>query len=142
MHFRNCIIFAEDGRNPLNWDARKPLVRVFLKEMLDKADEAVAGNEVAADLRFGHDSGLSGLMSLIGVAGYDVESDPADAWKVWDAAEMMPMASNMQWVFYRSRFKKEILVKILFNEKETSIPALGPGPYYQWTDLRAYLMSL
>ena len=142
MRFRNCIIFAEDGRNPLNWEARKPLVRVFLEEMMTKADEAVAGNDIAADLRFGHDSGLSGLMSLIGVAGYDVEADPAEAWKVWDAAEMMPMASNLQWVFYRSRFRKDILVKILFNEQETSIPALGPGPYYKWTELRNYFESL
>ena len=142
MRYRNCIIFAEDGRNPLNWEARKPLVRIFLEEMLSKADEAVAGNDIAADLRFGHDSGLSGLMSLLGVAGYDVEADPAEAWKVWDAAEMMPMASNLQWVFYRSWFRKDILVKILFNEQETSIPALGPGPYYKWTNLRNYLESL
>lgn len=142
MHYRNCIIFAEDGRNPLNWEERKKMVRIFRDEILTKADAAVAGNNVAADLRFGHDSGMSGLMSLLGIAGYDVESDPAEAWKVWDASEMMPMASNLQFVFYKSCFRKEILVKILFNEQETSIPALGSGPYYKWTELRAYLESL
>lgn len=25
---------------------------------------------------------------------------------------------------------------------ETSIPALGPGPYYNWTALREYLLDL
>ena len=142
MRFRNCIIFAEDGRNPLNWEARKPMVRVFLDEILTKADAAVAGNAVAADFRFGHDSGLSGLLSLMGVKGYDVESTPEKAWEVWDASEMMPMASNLQIVFYKSFFSRKVLVKLLFNEKETSIPALGKGPYYKWDELREYLTSL
>lgn len=142
LRFRNCIIFAEDGRNPLNWEARKPMVRVFMDEILTKADAAVAGNAVAADLRFGHDSGLSGILSLIGVEGYDVESSPEKAWEVWDASEMMPMASNLQIVFYRNIFSRKVLVKLLFNERETSIPALGSGPYYPWDELRAYLASL
>lgn len=142
MHFRNCIIFAEDGRNELNWEARKPMVKIFLNEILSKADDAVAGNDVAADLRFGHDSGLSGLMTLIGLEGYDMESSPEKAWEVWDASEMMPMASNLQIVFYKNIFNKKVLVKFLFNEREKSIPALGNGPYYPWTDLRDYLGSL
>lgn len=142
MRFRNCIIFAEDGRNPLNWEARKPMTKVFLDEILTKADAAVAGGSVAADLRFGHDSGLSGLLSLMGVKGYDVESTPEKAWEVWDATEMMPMASNLQLVFYRNIFSKKVLVKLLFNERETSIPALGSGPYYPWDEFRAYLGSL
>ena len=36
---------------------------------------------------------------------------------------------------------KQILVKILYNEKETTIPAISPfyDCYYEWDVLRAYL---
>jgi len=32
-------------------------------------------------------------------------------------------------------------VKMLYNEKETSLPALGKGPYYLWKELRSYLID-
>lgn len=53
------------------------------------------------------------------------------------------MASNLQMVFYSNR-KGNILVKLLYNEKETAIPALTPecGPYYSWSVLKDYLLSL
>ena len=40
--------------------------------------------------------------------------------------------------------KGDILVKLLNNEKETSIPALktAVGPYYHWSELREYLEGL
>ena len=46
-------------------------------------------------------------------------------------------------IFYKNR-KGEVLVKMMYNEKETVIPALktSDGPYYRWDELRAYLMSL
>jgi hypothetical protein len=53
------------------------------------------------------------------------------------------MASNLQMVFYTNK-NGEILVKLLYNEKETTIPALKPenGPYYDWSVLRQYLLAL
>ena len=55
----------------------------------------------------------------------------------------MPMASNLQMIFYRNR-KGDVLVKLLRNEVETTIPALRSvsGPYYRWDDLRGYLLEL
>ena len=50
----------------------------------------------------------------------------------------MPMAANLQMVFYRNT-SDEVLVKILYNEKETLVRGLAPqaGPYYAWKDLKA-----
>ena len=31
-----------------------------------------------------------------------------------------------------------VILKLLLNEQETTIPALGPGPYYDWDAFRAY----
>ena len=52
------------------------------------------------------------------------------------------MGSNLQMVFYRNAAGK-ILVKLLYNEQETGIPAIEPysGNYYEWETLRAWMAS-
>ena len=49
------------------------------------------------------------------------------------------MGCNLAMVFYRNR-KGEVLVKLLENEKETTIPAIPSycGPYYRWEDFKEY----
>ena len=118
--------------------------RKILADFIEKADKAIAGNDVAADLRFGHDSGLQPLLSYLRIKGYEELISMADApAKGWYSFEQMPMASNLQLIFYRNK-KGDVLVKLLRNEQETTIPALKPwkGPYYRWKDLRAYFVSL
>jgi len=113
----------------------------LLRDFIEKADQALAGNGHAADLRFGHDSGLTPLLALIGVEGFHVrhEAQAGDDWPVW---KYMCMASNLQMVFFRNK-DGYVLVKLLRNESETTIPALPAvtGPYYLWEDLRTYLLS-
>ena len=118
-------------------------VRV-LKDILEKADAAIAGNDHAADLRFGHDTGLAPTLSALRIKGLETEHKMADAIDgVWYGFQGMPMASNLQMIFYRNR-KGDVLVKLLRNEVETTIPALRSvsGPYYRWDDLRGYLLEL
>ena len=117
-------------------------VRPLLQDFLDKADAAVSGASPAvATLRFGHDSILIRLLSLLGVkecAARETDIDKyADAWVGW---QVSPMAANLQVIFHRGR--GGVKVKLLLNEQETSIPALGPGPYYDWNDFRAYAEKL
>ena len=118
--------------------------RKILADFVSKADAAVAGNDVAADLRFGHDSGLLPLLSYLRLEGYEETVPMAQAAESgWYSFEQMPMGSNLQLIFYRDR-KGEVLVKILRTERETTIPALKPykGPYYRWKDLRNYFVNL
>ena len=118
--------------------------RKILADFIKKADAAVEGNDVAADLRFGHDSGLLPLLSYLRVAGYEELIPMAEApEKGWYCFEQMPMGSNLQMIFYKNP-KGEVLVKLLRNERETTIPALKPykGPYYRWKDLRNYFVNL
>ena len=117
-------------------------VRPLLQDFLDKADAAVSGTSPAvATLRFGHDSILIRLLSLLGVkecAARETDIDKyADAWVGW---QVSPMAANLQAIFYRGR--GGVKLKLLLNEQETSIPALGPGPYYDWDAFRAYAEQL
>ena len=117
--------------------------RGLLKDFIQRADMAVSGGDVVADLRFGHDAGLwplAGLIALEG-AGDCVPSD--DVWNRCPVWRYMSMASNFQMVFYRDD-AGEILVKMLYNEHETAIRGLAPhvGPYYKWVELRDYLLPL
>ncbi|MBR1539452.1 MAG: hypothetical protein IJ636_08110 [Bacteroidales bacterium] len=118
--------------------------RKIIADFIEKADAAVAGNDVAADLRFGHDSGLLPLLSYLRLEGYQKTISMTQAAESgWYSFEQMPMGSNLQMIFYKDR-RGDVLVKILRNEQETTIPALKPysGPYYRWKDLRAYFVSL
>ena len=118
----------------LNMEASRALGLDFV----ERADACIADDRVAADLRFGHDSGLwplAGLFELEGVGNRCKASDAANRCPGW---KWMPMAANLQMVFYRNT-SGEVLVKILYNEKETLVRGLAPrsGPYYAWKDLKA-----
>ena len=118
--------------------------RKILADFVKKADAAVAGNDVAADLRFGHDTGLLPLLSYLRLKGYEKTVSMTQAAESgWYSFEQMPMGSNLQMIFYRDK-KGDVLVKILRNEQETTIPALKPykGPYYRWKELRDYFVNL
>lgn len=115
----------------------------ILSDIIEKADAAVAGNDHAADLRFGHDTGLAPTFSTLRVKGLEKERKMADAIDgVWYGFRDMPMASNLQMIFYRNK-KGDVLVKLLRNEVETTIPALKAvsGPYYRWDDLRGFIVD-
>ena len=66
---------------------------------------------------------------------------------VWRDYEVTPMAANIQFVFYRPEGKgaakpEDVLVKVLHNEKETTLPIpTKTWPYYKWTDVRDYWQS-
>ena len=118
-------------------------VRVLLQDVLDKADASLSGaSPDVATLRFGHDSVLIRLLSLMGVEGCTAEERSLENyWRVWQDWRVSPMAANLQLVFYRNR-KGATLVKLFLNEREVSLPALGPGPYYDWSRCRAYWQQL
>ena len=80
------------------------------------ADAAIARGGVGADLRFGHDSNLYRLLTLMGIELRGEEYNYMD--------EILPMAANLQMVFYRGEKLEvsgerndEVLVQLLLNEK-------------------------
>jgi len=116
-------------------------VAVLAKEMIKKADEAIAGAPVAADLIFGHDLPFMCLCSFLGLEGFGYPRLTAEeAYSSWPGAKLCTFASNLQMVFYKNR-KGEVLVKFLVNEQETPIPEIESfsGPYYRWEDVKNYI---
>lgn len=117
--------------------AAKPLIADFV----EKADAALEkGSRRAADLRFGHDTGILPFVSAIGIKGLDDSMLSSKADERWASFEMIPMGANFQMIFYENA-SGNVIVKMLYNEKETSLPALGKGPYYLWKELRSYLID-
>lgn len=123
IYDRQLFLTSSDAGNPRIDKTARPLLR----DIVTRAEEALAGQDIAADLRFGHDSGLLPLIALTGLS----------------ADGHFCMAENLQLVFFRNR-RGDVLVKFLFNEEETLLPALSPvkACYYAWTDVKAYFEKL
>ena len=137
----NYNYFANTVENLCRYDMTGQGVLV---DIVEKADAAMAGNDVVADLRFGHDSGLMSLWTFLRMENCEVPHPMAEGPEIgWYCFQEMPMGSNLQMIFYKNR-KDDVIVKILRNEKEVVIPSLKPwkGPYYKWKDLRAHFGQL
>ena len=58
----------------------------------------------------------------------------------WRSYKFITMASNMQMVFYRSKKSADVLVRILHNENDVTLPIeSATAPFYKWEDVKTYL---
>ncbi|MCC8119108.1 MAG: histidine phosphatase family protein [Bacteroidales bacterium] len=80
----------------------------------------------AADLRFGHDTHLLRLMSLMQIVPTPEIERYEDVAAQWHDYEFVPMAANLQLIFYHDS-EGEVYVQALLNEKEI----LTPTPWQQ-----------
>ena len=94
------------------------------------ADAAIARGGVGADLRFGHDSNLYRLLSLMGVHLRGEQYNYMD--------EILPMAANLQMIFYKNA-QGDVLVKLLHNEKTASLGDIAPQAFYSWKELKQHV---
>lgn len=112
----------------------------LLRNILETADSCLKLPQPSATLRFGHEVVVMPLACLLeldnyGKTFYDFENLDAQ----WRNYKVFPMASNIQWVFYKKKGSDDILVKIMLNEHETRLPvASDVAPYYHWKDVEAY----
>ena len=115
---KNIYWYIHWANAPQNGNRMPFIERALLRDMIQKADDAIATGERGASLRFGHET--------------------------WQDYNTIPKACNIQMVFYRptgttGNPASDILVKVLLNEHEALLPVKPvQGPYYRWTDLRQY----
>ena len=119
---------------------------IALAEWIDKAEHAIESGDCQADLRFGHDFPMLTIASNMGIGqiGGD-EMQPEQIEERWIGHRNICMASNIQMIFYAKGGKvtkanrKDILVKVLYNEIERPIVGLTPVQdcYYRWEDVKA-----
>ena len=171
---QNAWWYSLLGTSPLiNKSNGTDFAKPTLQNIIDEADTVLAGDTpVAATLRFGHDSGLLPLAALmqLPVANAKV-SDLSKLHEQWTDFRVIPMAANLQIIFYRkgdaaakAGTSPDVLVKVLYNEIEQTLPvpcgnepaATGAdkatakpakqncpaAPYYRWEDFRNFYSPL
>ena len=135
----NYRFYVCDSNYPLSngmlLDNAKPLLR----NILESAEEVIAGGKNGATLRFGHDGNLIPLTGILRLKDcYNQEENPYNFYKVFSDFKIAPMAGNVQIVFFRNK-AGDILVKFLHNERETSIPVeTDCFPFYHWNDVKSF----
>ena len=108
-----------------------------LEDFIDRAEEDLAQDRPMARLRFGHDGCMMVLYAVMGLPGWsDTAKDYSDVKNVWHNYDV-PMAANVQMVFYKGRQADDILVRLYINEKIQAMPfePVGDG-LYKWDDVR------
>lgn len=117
--------------------------RKLLKNIIESTDTAMMSTRPSVNLRYGHDGILINLITLmeiddLGKEFSSIEEAEAAGVRTYD---LIPMAGNIQLVFYRNE-EGDVIVKCLLNEQEVRLPATPvAGPYYRWKDLRDYYIE-
>jgi multiple inositol-polyphosphate phosphatase/2,3-bisphosphoglycerate 3-phosphatase len=115
----------------------------LLANFITTTDEFIKTGNYNARLRFAHAETISPFAALLGISTADKISADINKFDAsWQAAKVIPLSSNIQWIFYKKKGTAGYRVKILLNEQEAHITGLKKGfPYYKWADLRRLYMA-
>ena len=104
------------------------------------ADRVIREGKPGLTLRFSHDSSVLPLAYMMGLKeAMGARPDIEHLYKYISIDRLIPMAANIQLVFYRKDGSDDILVKFLFQENETTLPIKTDcAPYYHWQDVKRY----
>jgi len=122
-----------NGIDPFNHNIPARCAASLWQNIVETADSVIATGTSAATLRFGHDTCLYHLLSLLGF--FDGVPNLMD--------EILPMGANLQIIFYRNA-QGHVIVKFLHNEKELRYNEIDcyenkpafESPYYDWEDIK------
>ncbi|MBQ7420021.1 MAG: histidine-type phosphatase [Prevotella sp.] len=119
--------------------------RYLLRKIIEEADSCLRLKKPGVQLRFGHETIILPLTCLMEINHFGYQTTDLETLEEhgWWACMVFPMASNIQFVFYREDFyDKDVLVKVLLNEEEATLPVKSDiAPYYHWADVRDYYLQ-
>ena len=143
----NMKYYYEKGPSMVGGGFLNDVCWTLLDEFITRADECIegttAGERPCVTLRFGHDGCIIGLFNTMRVKNWcETASSMEQIENVFNVYEI-PMAANVQWVFYKNKKGDDILVKMLLNEKEIDFPVESDcKPFVHWRDLRKYALDI
>lgn len=113
----------------------------LLMDLIQTTDDFLDGrSKETVRLRFGHAETLMPLLSLMRLPGCYYLTHYFDTvdrhWQTWN---VVPMASNLQMILFRSHETGRIYVRLDLNERPLTVEGMT---YIPWTRLRAHLLSL
>ena len=139
-HYVNAYIYVKNGPSEAFGKYFMSDARPLLENIVNTAQQVIDGNlSLAASFRFGHDKNLIPLLYLTGVECARSVVSLEEVHNYWNLSEVSPMAANLQFIFFRNK-KGNVLVRVLHNEKDASLPLPG-GPFYSWKILKNYLLN-
>ena len=141
----NARWYMDYGACPLN-GARQPYSqRNLLRRIIEEADSCLRLEKPGATLRFGHETMVLPLTCLLELNNFGLQETDLEnlVKKGWLNYRIFPMAANLQFIFYRKDFNdRDVLVKVLLNENETTLPISSSlAPYYKWSEVREYYLK-
>ncbi len=141
---QNAWWYGAYGPCPLTQNKSRFFAKDLLNVMIDESDIAIQTGNVQANLCFGHDIAILPLTALMQLEGCRDQVTNVDSiMSVWTDFKIVPMAANVQMIFYRSKKNPDVLVKIMLNEREVDLPLKSEfAPYYKWADVRAFYKDI
>lgn len=115
----------------------------LLVNFINTTDEFIKTGKPNAQLRLAHAETISPFATLLGLTGAaTVAKDMNNIEASWKSSAIIPLSSNIQWIFYRKAGSADLLVKFLLNEREVRIAGLKSATvYYHWKDVRAFYIA-
>lgn len=106
-------------------------------------DNAIEGtNPASVDLRFGHAETVMPLVSLMHLPGCYYMTNYFDTvGQHWRDFDVVPMASNVQIILFKSKKSNRFYVRTDLNEEPVSLIANDSRIYVPWGEARNYLMK-
>lgn len=143
--YENAWWYFMYGPSLLNGGKQPFTQRMLLQKIIDDTDWYIQNEKTGASLRFGHETIVLPLACLLDLNGYGYQTmnlEEIESHKWW-ACMIIPMAANIQFVFYRkNKHDKDILFKVLLNENEATLPLpTDHAPYYHWNDFKEYYLK-
>ncbi|MBE6259494.1 MAG: histidine-type phosphatase [Prevotella sp.] len=141
----NAWWYVNYGFCTLNGGKQPYSQRNLLRKIINDADSCIQRDRPNVQLRFGHETVLLPLVCLLEINNFGLATDDLDALdrRGWAVYKVIPMAANLQFVFYReSPDDKDVMFKVLLNENEVRLPLKSiDAPYYHWRDFRNYYLK-
>lgn len=134
------IISIEDylQKGPSITSLPTDIIAPLVKDMINSTETGLKNPKLAGIFNFAHAETIIPLVSFLEISTYNKSSNnPEEILKNWNASVVTPMGANIQWLMYSNG--KDLLVKMLQNEKEVAFPIkTNSYPYYKWEDVKKY----
>lgn len=132
----NRVIYYQACNSAEFGNTRMELADTMACYMAGKIIDAVEGKSPDADLVFAHDYGLLAYLSLLDADCVPAALEPGQIDRRFDSSAIIPMAANLQQLFYRNA-EGDVLVKFVLNGHEITLHGLKPvnKVYYKCFDV-------
>lgn len=118
----------------------------LLIDFLDTVEEAIQTRRTSADMIFAHAETMLPFLALLQLPGMCERTDsPYKVAITWKNYQLMPMAANLQWIFYEKEdgSTQDVLVQCKLNEETIRLPIpTAMFPYYRWSEVYEYFMRI